>query len=73
MQGLTHLLAHSRYKEAQHMCNGCDRPLLLLGVYHLEAILGKWLARLWYHFDDVKDEDLHKELRGVRIQKHARD
>jgi hypothetical protein len=40
------------------MCDGCDRPLLVLGVHHLEAIFGKWLARLWYDLNDVKDKDL---------------
>lgn len=68
-----HLLANSRHKEAQHMCDSCDRSLLLLGVYHLEAIFGEWLARLWYHLDDVKDEDLHMDFRRVRMQKHIKE
>jgi hypothetical protein len=52
------------------MGDSCDRSLLLLGIYHLEAIFGEWLARLWYHFNDIKDEYLHMEFRRVRMQKH---
>jgi hypothetical protein len=55
------------------MCDGCDRSLLFLGVHHLEAILGEWLARLWYHLDDVKDENLHMGFRRVRMQTHTED
>lgn len=52
------------------MCDGCDRTLLLLGVHHLEAIFGEWLARLWYYLNDVKDKDLHMDFRMVKTHKH---
>lgn len=55
------------------MCDGCDRPLLLLGVHHLEAIFGEWLARLWYNLNDVKDKDLQMDFRMVKTHKHIED
>jgi hypothetical protein len=66
-----HLLANCRHKEAQYMCDSCDRSLLLLRVYHLEAIFGEWLTRLWYHLDYVEDQNLHTDFKWVRMQKHT--
>jgi hypothetical protein len=55
------------------MCNGCDRALLFLGVHHLEAIFGEWLARLWYNFNYVKDENLQMDFKMVKMHQHTED